>query len=54
MTLLPYRNSIKLIEIHGHKLRQALEHSVGSEEDVPFGFDGKFLQVSGRSFSGTN
>lgn len=48
MTVLPFQNTVDLIEIAGKFLRQAFEFSVEDYDPSGLHIAGKFLQVSGR------
>ncbi|XP_021964441.1 snake venom 5'-nucleotidase [Folsomia candida] len=47
LTVLPFSNTIDLIEIQGNHLREAFEFSVQDYDPKGFHLAGKFLQVSG-------
>ena len=49
MTVLPFRNTIDLMEIKGKHLLEAFEFSVDGYDPNGFHTAGKFLQISGKS-----
>lgn len=48
LTVLPFQNTVDLIEIKGKFLRQAFEFSVENYDPNGLHLPGKFLQVSGK------
>jgi 5'-nucleotidase len=47
-SVMPFDNTVQVVSISGHQLRQALEHSVQHAPSIP---NGGFLQMSGCQFT---